>query len=358
MQQQTQIVNYKCPNCGAPMEFGIASQKWECHFCESSFSLEELPKIEAQEGSERPEGPEQATWVPETFQDHETVAYTCPDCGGKVLADRNTASTFCPYCHSPTVIAGRLSGEYRPARVLPFQLGKEQAVESLLKLCKKKPFLPRAFRQYVEKGEITGLYVPYWLFSCTLHSFLQGTGKRVQTWSDSRYRYTKTDVYQVERAANIPFQLLPVDGSSRMDDRLMESIEPFDYSKLQTFNMQYLSGHFAESFDVDSKTSSQRFFQRAQSAAQDILRGSANGYSSLTVNSCTHRQSGLDNIYVMLPVWMISVKFKGKIYTYAMNGQSGKSSGKLPMSMGRFFAWFGGFAAVFSVIAMLGGMFL
>ena len=35
--------------------------------------------------------------------------------------------------------------------------------------------------------------------------------------------------------------------------------------------------------------------------------------------------------YVMLPVWMVNVKYKDKVYAFAMNGQTGKMVGNIPI---------------------------
>ena len=56
----------------------------------------------------------------------------------------------------------------------------------------------------------------------------------------------------------------------------------------------------------------------------------------------------------LLPVWMLHTKWKGKDYLFSMNGQTGKLTGDLPVSWGRFWAYFagiaGGLAAVLSVL--------
>lgn len=348
------VINYKCPNCAAPMAFGIGSQKWECHFCFSTFTKEELDQIEANEG----ESLSQASWEAEAFPEEDTRAFTCPDCGGRMLTDPNTTATFCVYCHNPTVIASRLTGEYRPARLIPFQHPKEDAITSVQQLCKGKVFLPSAFRDAVENGEVEGLYVPYWLFSEQYNSHLIATGKRFTVWRDSKYEYTKTDIYNVERQAFIPVDKVPIDASKRMDDALMEAIEPYDYSQMVPFSMEYLSGHFAETFDVDAAVSAQRFKTRVDAHIETYMRQQANMYPSLTVHSLSTSGRARDNLYVLLPVWTVSVKYKEKIYTYAMNGQTGRSAGRLPVSVGRVFAWLGGLFGVFYILSVLVGGFL
>lgn len=350
----TDVINYKCPNCSAPMVFGIGSQKWECHFCFSTFSQDQIKEIEAHTG----EAITEASWHAQSFPEEETIAYICPDCGGRVLTEPNTTATFCVYCHNPTVIASRLTGEYRPAYLLPFQYTKEQAVQSVKKLARGKIFLPKRFREIIDQGEVEGLYVPYWLFSEDYKAQLTAQGKNYRIWRDSNYEYTKTDVYHVERHAFIPIQKIPVDASMRMDDTLMEAIEPFDYSKMRPFSMEYLSGYFAETFDVDAASSAQRFETRVDQGIAAHMRSLAGMYTNLTVNSLTKQGSNRDTLYVLLPVWTVSVKYNDEIYTYAMNAQSGKSAGRLPVSGGRVAAWLAGLFALFYIISVVIGGFL
>ncbi|MCI6866591.1 MAG: hypothetical protein MR871_01330, partial [Lachnospiraceae bacterium] len=62
--------------------------------------------------------------------------------------------------------------------------------------------------------------------------------------------------------------------------------------------------------------------------------------------------------YALLPVWVLNTMYKGKLYTFAMNGQTGKFVGNLPSDKGKAFGIAGGvFAGVF-LLAMLITMLL
>ena len=347
------VVSMKCPNCAAPIAFDIGLQKWECKFCDSSFSESDAGSFEKQTDSQA------GQWCPDSFTEEDGAAvYNCPGCGGKVLADKNTAATFCAYCHSPAILAGRLSGEFRPARIIPFKLVRDEAVASMQKLCKRKILLPKAFREAMDKGEITGLYVPFWLYSADVEAFYTATGKRITVWSDSRFKYTKTDTYQVEREMMIPLRQVPVDASARMDDKLMDALEPFDYGNLIPFSMEYLSGVFAESYDVDSIASAPRFHARARAGAQSAIAETTSGYNIIEKPNLRTNMKNMDCIYAMLPVWTLMTQYRGKTYFLAMNGQTGKSAGKLPICAARAAIIFGIVAAAVTITTLVGGMFL
>ena len=346
-----EVVNYKCPNCMAPLGFDIDAQKWVCEYCASAFTPGELDLFDSKSETAKEQ------WSPEEFADTETVTFTCPSCSGSVIAEKNTAATFCAFCHAPTILSGRVSGEYRPAKLIPFKLKKDEVLVSMQKLCKNKILLPKDFRQALNAGEITGLYVPFWLYSADVGAQFNASGKIIKTWSDANYNYRKTDVYRVERDLDIPLRLVPVDASKRMDNSLMDALEPFDYKQLIDFSMEYLSGHFAESYDVDSKEAYPRFEERGKKAADTAVGESTKQYTSLENRQMKTDFKRHTNMYVMLPVWSLMTKYKGKTYYLAMNAQSGKSAGKLPLSGARAMAFFASISAIATIITFVGRMF-
>lgn len=328
------VVIYNCPSCAAPLAFDIGSQRWECKFCGSDYTKDQIEK-EAKDSENEFKRKEPR---PEETLDGDISAWECPSCGGRIITDATTAATFCVYCHNPAVITARLKDERKPDYIIPFKLGKDEAVEAVRKLCKLKPLLPKAFKDSVQNGEVSGLYVPYWLFSGELHAGITGKGKRINTWSDSRYRYTKTDTYAVVREADISLRHVPADGSSRLDDRLMESLEPYEYKELQEFSMAYISGHYAETYDVDASQARSRAEPRIRDGAAGLMRRQVSGYTVFDTDNVSVEPRYLDHEYAMLPVWTLMHDFGGKKYYFAMNGQTGKVSGKLPMSPLRLLA--------------------
>jgi len=351
------VVSYKCPNCSAPLTFEVDSQNWDCKFCGSQFERSQLESIEALGGTEKIEPVAPSPEVQASYESG-AVAYSCPSCGGRIVTDATTAATFCVFCHNPTVIASNLKEEKRPVRIIPFKLKKDEAAGALQKLCKKRPLLPRDFREYGLSGEVSGLYVPFWLYSADVAAQMSATATRVKSWSDSNYRYTKTDTYQVLRSGEASFRHVPADGSSKMDDKLMDALEPFRYEDMVEFTMEYLSGHFAESYDVDAVQAAPRAVSRMRDSAGGMIRGTVSGYSSVRVDNLQIQERNLRHMNVMLPVWMMMVPYKDKTYAFGMNGQTGKRVGKLPLSMGRFFALLGIIGALLSLIVFIGGMFI
>lgn len=349
------IVNYKCPNCAGPMRFEIDPQQWVCRYCDSAFSATELDRLLAQVGTEVPERDEVPAYE---FDEKDTAVYICPDCGGRIITAINTAATFCVYCHNPVVVADHLKGEHAPVRILPFKLKKEVFMEELRAICRKKPLLPGTFRHYVRRGEVTGLYVPFWLFSASIYVSVIGTARKVGRLDRAGHKYELTDHYQIVRSATVPFENVPVDASLRMDNELMDALEPYDFTQLEDFSMQYLSGFFAESFDEDATDCTLRFIERTDKAVRTIMADSIKGYTVSDLETVDVRRHDMHHEYVMLPVWVMNVKEGKETYTFLMNAQTGKVAGHLPVSARRVGMLFMGFLILLIILTVLFGRFV
>ena len=351
------VLEYKCPCCGAGLVFGEDVQKMTCQYCDNSFDVE---AVKAYNETLNGEDASQFQWE-ETergqWNESEQSAirqFTCPSCGGELITDENTAATFCPYCENPTILQSRLSGGIKPDAVIPFKTSKEDAKKAFLNMCKGKPLLPKMFTQQQRIEKISGIYVPFWLYDCSgdFHGTYNAT--RVHSWSDSKYNYTKTEHFLLTRASKAVFECIPMDASSKLDDAIMESIEPFDYNDMVDFETAYLSGYLADKYDVESDAGQERVRQRVDESLHQMLQSTFVGYTTVSPSSkqlnVTHGRAK----YVLLPVWMLHTKYKDKTYVFAMNGQTGKMTGTLPICSARRAAWFAGVcAAVTAVVTLL-----
>lgn len=311
-------VDHKCPNCTATLTFNPSNQRWDCEYCKSSFELKDL-KLNKENFLRANNKP---------LKDLDV--YTCKNCGAEIMADVNTTATFCVYCKSTAIIKNRLTDAYEPTAIIPFKKTKEEAITAFKNIGIRKIFMPKKFSDEKNIQEMRGIYIPFWLFDFECSGELTGTATKVTRWSNYDYRYTKTDFYQVERRGTFSFDNIPVDGSKNFNDAIMNSIEPFDYKELQKFNYSYLSGFYAEKYDLDDNEVVKDASIRALSTVQDILSRELYGYTSKSTSS-TNKITKQNSQYVLFPVWMLNIKYKGEIRPFAMNGQTGKMIGDIPI---------------------------
>lgn len=356
MEMDSSVLEFKCPCCNATLPFSGSLQQMKCEYCDNTFDIDTL---RACSESNEPETPAEIVWETDPKPEWEEAdqsricTFLCNACGGVLMTDDHTAATFCPYCGNAAVLPGRLEGGLKPEGVIPFKTTKDDAKNAFLKLCKGKPLLPKCFLEKHHIDKITGIYVPFWLYDCDADLNGSYRATRVHTWSDSRYIYTKTDHYLLRRQANASYCRIPMDGSSKMEDIFMESIEPYNYSDLIPFEIAYLSGYLADKYDVESQAGEDRIRQRVENAMNDQLQSSFMGYASVIPAS---RQMRIDHSrasYVLLPVWLLNTSYRGKTYTFAMNGQTGKMTGVFPACPKRTAAWFGGIWAAATALVSL-----
>ncbi len=327
-----EVLDHKCPNCTANIKFNPTTQNWKCEYCGSTFTIEDFKKYDEKEEDLNKEINNENT------QDNINVdmdEYECKNCGAKVIADKNTTATTCVYCGSSTIIKNRLIGKFAPEKIIPFKLEKSKAVDEFLKFCKKKWFAPKSFCDKKNIEEVKGIYIPFWLYDCNTDGNIFAHARNVKTWSSFGYEYTKTDYYDVYREGNMKFDKVPVDGSTKFDDDIMDSIEPYDYKGLENFTYEYMAGFLAEKYDVEFDKSFERAKKRVENSTVDELRNTIHGYSSVSVSDKNVNVHLSNHEYVLLPVWLLNIKYKDKLYKFAMNGQTGKMVGNVPINGGK-----------------------
>jgi len=335
-------LQYKCPNCGGSIVFSSGSQKMTCPYCDAEFEPETLKKYDETLKKDQPtdmSGMEDADseWTEEEASN--LRVYNCKSCGGEIVTDETTAATACPYCGNPVVLTGQLSGGLKPDCIIPFKLDKKKAMESLSRHLSGKTLLPKVFKTENKLKEIKGVYVPFWLYDATADADISYKAEKVRTWSDYNYFYTEHQHYSVTRGGSIAFANIPADGSSKMADDLMESIEPFDVSETVDFQTAYLSGYFADRYDVTSEQCRATVEKRISQSTSSAFAATVTGYSSVVPQSSNIRVTKGKIRYALYPVWLLNTEWNGKKYTFAMNGQTGKFVGDLPLDKGAYFRW-------------------
>ena len=355
----SQINNYQCTACTGPLHFNGKSGKLECEYCGSAYEVAEIEKLYAeQEARAKAEyanaaaggngwNAEQEAWGDEA---NGFKSYSCPSCGAELICDETTAATSCPYCGNPTVVPGQFGETIKPDMIIPFMVNKEEAEKGLHNHYKGKKLLPKSFISNNKVEEITGVYVPFWLFngSATGDVSYKATKSNSERRGDDEIIYTKH--YDVQRAGSVEFEKVPVDASSKVPSKHMDSIEPFEYGDLKDFSTAYLPGFLADKYDISVEDSASRADVRFENSMLEELRNTVTGYDTVAVENKNVKLSRGDVKYALFPVWMLSTKWNNETYTFAMNGQTSKMVGDLPVDKGKLIGYF---AAVFAILAAI-----
>lgn len=322
---------YKCVNCGGNIVYSPESKKMHCPYCDS----EESQEIQ------------HAGWNQLTI---------CPDCGGQIQVQEYTAAMQCPYCDNYIILDERVEGRFLPKMLIPFQLGKEACKKSLREKFEKKLFAPTDFLSEVRLDTIEGVYVPFWFFDYDVNADYQGEGRKVRSWTSGNMSYTETSYYDVRRNININYRNIPVDASIQMPDPVMDLMEPYDYKQLTDFDPKYLSGFYAERYNMEAGQLEGRARQKMAEDTKAIMQQEIIGYSGVREISNSAGVLREEQNYGMLPVWRYHYRYAGQSYPFYINGQTGKIVGTVPISQPKVWAYAGTLWLCMTVIGVCLGL--
>lgn len=346
-------MEYKCPACGGKLEFNSNSQKMKCPFCDSEFDVDSLKEYDSILENANEDDLSWQSTAGSDWTEGETEGmriYTCKSCGGEIITDATTSATTCPYCDNPVVMSGNFKGVLKPDYIIPFKFDKNAAKNALNKHIEGRKLLPKVFKNQNHIDEIKGVYVPVWLFDAEADAQMIYKAEKIRRRSDNEFNYIERNYFSVRREGSVMFENVPVDGSKKMADELMESIEPFDAGGAVEFQTAYLSGYLADKYDVTAEESVERANQRIKNTTEQIFASTVQGYDTFNKENGNISLKGGKAKYALYPVWLLNTTWNGNKYTFAMNGQTGKFVGDLPVDSGAAMKWFIGISAAATAV--------
>lgn len=374
------VINYKCPNCGADMAFDSQTGMLRCASCGRTDNIEQMAGKHIPHDAEvkydmdeddinaansafdsdyaDPSDTDEPSHYA-TFGENEALEYHCNNCGAVLITDANTTATTCSFCGAGVVLGDRLSGSLAPVKVIPFSISKEQAQEAFKKWCRRGLLTPSDCMTADRIKNITGLYVPFWLYDINGRGEVEATCTRVRTYTMGDWIYTETKWYHVYRKVDLNYNRIPCDASKKMEDGLMDKLEPYQYNNLKDFQMPYLAGYISEKYDFTDEQMLPRIKERVSSYVDSYIRSTISGYSSVNINreSINIRKRKAD--YTLMPVWMVCYDYRQAEHIFLMNGQTGKIVGKPPLSKAKIASWFAGISLgtfiIFRLLTLLTG---
>lgn len=320
---------FKCKNCGGNILYNPEKHKMVCPYCESE---------ETQEKGEA-----------STYG-----ANVCPNCGGGVPLEQYTSAMICPYCSTSLIVDEKVQDEYRPRRILPFQMGKEACKNLMKERFGKVLFAPTDFCAEARLDGIRGEYVPYWLYDYDTTASFIGEGTKVRVWRTGNIEHREVSYYSIRREMDGEYRMVPADASVRMPDDVMNLIEPYDYSRFVDFKPEYMSGFNSEVYNMPSAEIEDRAKAKVHKSVEGLIQNSYAGYSTTKTISMRINFQNADASYCLLPVWIYDYSYKDKKFPFYVNGQSGKIVGQVPISMSKAFAYSGTlFVSLSAIIGMI-----
>lgn len=332
------VKSYKCPCCADSLVFNAETQNLYCESCGNEFPFETICELDNEgQGALQPSKYNWKKYEPRSFDANEIgfSAFSCKSCGAEIAGDSSLGATVCPYCGNNTIVKSQFEGSLCPDYIVPFRVDKKSAIKAFEANFQTAPFLPDEFKDKKRIEEMSGVYVPFWMFDCDCNATITYDAQKTTLWSDTNYNYTKTDYFRLIRKGHVSFENIPADGSSKADDAHMESVGPYDYSQAMEFRPEYLSGFFADRYDVSSDECIDRANERVKNSTVEVFNDTTDRYSLVIPQSASIGFSDGKIRYALLPVWMLNIKYRGQNYHFSVNGQTGKVVGEYPIDDGK-----------------------
>ncbi len=322
----------KCPACGGTMDFDPATGKLKCLYCESVYDIgDEEDNSPAQEQDFR-----EAEKTGNCDWGKETKVIICKACGGESVYDALMTASECPYCGSNQVMEQADKDTIAPGGVCVFKIDAEKAAANFKSWLSRKWFCPKEAKKNAKPNEIKGMYLPFWTFDTdTTTKFYgeYGINRTVRRGDETK---TVTDWYRVGGTHKEFIDDQLVLGSSRHPAYLLRGLEPFHTADNVAYRPEYIAGFAAERYSVglkDAWEKAKEFIRvRLTDTIKKKIRVDKRADHVRNLNTSTIYEN-VKYKYLLLPVWMAHFTYKGKVYQFMVNGQTGKVSGKIPLSV-------------------------
>ncbi len=322
----SQVEKVKCASCGADMVFSPDKQSLTCDHCGS---VVEIKGELVQEEKDFFEGIDEEEWS------GDALSYRCENCGAVTVMEKGQIAGNCPFCGAGKVIKASEQTGIKPTAIIPFAFDRERAKEYYKSWIKKKIFAPGKLKKNFSADKVNGVYLPCWTYDAVTTSTYEGrlgeyyyvtvgSGKNRRTERRTRW-------YRVYGEYTASFDDIVVEASAKIDQTQYDKIAPFPTRESYVYDSKYISGFTAERYSTDVKEG----FGRARGVMENAIRrgilaryhADVVGYLNVSTNyrKVTYK-------YLLAPVWMCNFSYKKKEYGFMVNGFSGKTAGKIPLS--------------------------
>ena len=334
---------FKCPACDAEQRYDAAAQLLKCDFCGATREVpsgagaiveHDLDALLARGVESMPTG---------LGMDGDKVAL-CKECGASVHFDVGKTATSCSFCGSSSILVQEENRRLlRPESLVPFGVDRKRANGAFADWLSRLWFRPGDLRRLAQVKELAGIYVPFWTYDAHAES----------SWTaEAGHYYYVTEEYEatengetVTKTREVQHTRWEPAWGQRADDyddvlvcasvglpaELAGSLQSFDTAALVPYTPGFLAGWQAEEYAVDL----QGGFERARARMDETQRDRC----ADDVPGDTHRELEVSSTYseltfkhVLLPIWIAAYRYRGDVYRFLVNGQTGEVQGKAPYS--------------------------
>ena len=334
-----------CPNDGSTnVHWDIKRQKLHCASCRQEF--DQLAPVITQgehnfNGIPIDEKITAKLEVPTNIFD-----YRCTGCGAAIVLDVNTSmNTRCSWCRNELTMNKVIDTEFTPNGIIPFAISKDTALKNFRKWTRKHWFVRSDFAAKDSDIEIKAIYYPFYAIDRSAHYDITATGERNTSRRSGNYIITRHEQYSIRTPSMAyvdDFELVSL--TSIKNQLIINSIEPYDWTKVRAFDYAFLNTFAAQHRDISLETIAGEVDRKLTALIYDDIKKDLNRATRMqNIKILYHTGPVEDSIaYCLAPAWLITYidKKDKKTYFFALNGQTGKTSGILPVSYQKLILFF------------------
>lgn len=330
-----------CSNCGADLEYKPGTTKLVCGYCDTENEIPQLENIKI-DSLDYHEHFSKLLVDSETQIDH---YLKCDNCGAESTVEENITSSNCHYCDTPLIV-DKIHDEntIMPHYVLPFKFDKKEANLKFKKWINSLWFAPNKLKKAtINSKGFNQEYLPYWCYDSNVYTSY--TGQRgeyyyeTETYTDTvdGKRVTKTRQVRhtrwhfVSGHVNNTLKDVLIVAFNSLTKKFLEKLEPWKLEDLVPYKKEYLSGSSSQKYQIGLEDG----FNLMKSKVAPIIDNTIDRDIGGDEQRIITKNSNYNDIkfkYILLPVFISAFNYKGKLYQFFINAQTGEVQGERPWS--------------------------
>ncbi|MCB1044146.1 MAG: hypothetical protein KDC35_14480 [Acidobacteria bacterium] len=330
---------FPCQQCGAELTFAPGKEALDCVYCGFSNPIEGI-KGEVVEHDYHQVLAQRAR-ISDQVQDR---VVKCGMCAAEFEVTAHQTSDRCAYCDTPIVVEATNKNLIPASHLVPFVIDVRRAREQFRAWLKTRWFAPNSFKKQARQdAALKGMYAPYWTYDSDTYSDYKGMRgddyyvTETYTTTENGRSVTRTRQVRRTRWTSVSgrvyntFDDVLVLGSHSLPKRYADALEPWDLGQLTKYEDSYVSGFGCEVYQVNLEQG----FEEATKIMdahirQSVCRDIGGDHQRITwlhteYNDITFK-------HILLPIWVSAYRYRRKVWTFLVNGQTGEVQGERPYS--------------------------
>ncbi len=319
-------MQFRCQNCGSEMVYSPEMNSLFCEACNSTKEIE-IGEFKIIENDFKEALEKKGRFNVHIDKESVVNEVECSGCGARSIYNGEVFADKCVYCGSSYVVTVEGGDYIKPEYVIPFKIDKKEADKKIANWAKSQFYMKSDFRKSLRNDGLYGVYISFWTFDVN---------------TTTPYS-AKRGVYIEDNAVERNIKWSGVTGTSKVffDDILVHAVgnkvpniseqsNSFDTTLALPYNEEFISGFIAMKYEIDLEQAWEIGKEICNERIKVNIKEEIGG-DEVRELKISPSMSDVTFKHVILPIWLSGFTYKDQVYTYIVNGQTGRVSGKYPL---------------------------